>query len=77
MNAIKTGMFVIVNKQAIQWGKQQVNIIFLLTINKSERKVFNDMFDALTTILSDEANLNKLINCNSFEEFILILVECT
>ena len=77
MNAIKTGMFVIVNKQAIQWGKQKVNIIFLLTINKSERKVFNDMFDALTTILSDEANLNKLINCNSFEEFILILVQCT
>ena len=77
MNAIKTGMFAIVNKQAIKWGKQQVNIIFLLTINKSERKVFNDMFDALTTILSDEANLNKLIQCNSFEEFINILVECT
>lgn len=77
MNAIKTGMFVIVNKQAMKWGKQQVNIIFLLTINKSERKVFNDMFDALTTILSDETNLNKLIQCNLFEEFINILVECT
>lgn len=77
MNAIKTGMFAIVNKQAMKWGNQQVNIIFLLTINKSQRKVFNDMFDALTTILSEEANLNKLIQCNSFEEFINVLVECT
>ena len=76
MNAIKTGMFAIVNKKALNWGKQQVNIIFLLTINKSERKVFNDMFDALTTILSEETNLDKLIRANSFEEFINILVEC-
>ncbi|AGF55529.1 lichenan operon transcriptional antiterminator [Clostridium saccharoperbutylacetonicum] len=76
MNAIKTGMFTLVNKKPLNWGNQQVSIIFLLTINKSERKVFNDMFDALTNILSDEINLDKLIRCNSFEEFINMLVEC-
>lgn len=76
MNAIKTGMFAIVNRHPIKWGKQQVNIIFLLTINKNEKKVFHDMFDSLTTILSDEINLKKLINCNSFDEFINTLVEC-
>jgi len=77
MDAVKTGMFVVVNQRPMKWGKQQVNIIFLLTINKSERKVFHDMFDSLTTILSEEVNLKKLISCNSFEEFINTLVECT
>ncbi|MFL0268768.1 BglG family transcription antiterminator [Candidatus Clostridium radicumherbarum] len=76
MDAIKTGMFAIVNQHTMKWGKQQVNIIFLLTINKDEKKVFNDMFDSLTTILSEEVNLKKLIHCNSFEEFINTLVEC-
>lgn len=70
MNAIKTGMFTIINQHPMKWGKQQVNIIFLLTINKNEKKIFYDMFDSLTTILSNEANLKKLIHCNSFEEFI-------
>lgn len=76
MDAIKTGMFAIVNQRSMKWGNQQVNIIFLLTINKNERKVFHEMFDSLTTILSDEINLKKLINCNSFEEFISAIVEC-
>ena len=76
MDAIKTGMFAIVNQYPMKWGDQQVNIIFLLTINKNEIKVFHDIFDSLTTILSDEVNLKKLINCNSFEEFINTLVEC-
>jgi lichenan operon transcriptional antiterminator len=76
MSAIKTGMFIIVNHHPMKWGKQQVNIIFLLTINKNEKKVFHDVFDSLTTILSDEINLKKLINCNSFEDFINTIVEC-
>lgn len=76
MDAIKTGMFAVVNQQPVKWGKQQVNIIFLLTINKNEKKVFHDMFDTLTTILSEEANLRKLISCGSFEEFISMIVEC-
>lgn len=76
MDAIKTGMFAIVNQRSMKWGNQQVNIIFLLTINKNERKVFHEMFDSLTTILSDEVNLRKLIHCNTFEEFISTIVEC-
>lgn len=76
LDAIKTGMFTIVNQRPMKWGNQQVNIIFLLTVSKNERKVFHDMFDSLTTILSDEINLKKLINCNSFEEFINTIVEC-
>lgn len=76
MDAIKTGMFSIVNQRSMKWGNQQVNIIFLLTINKNERKVFHEMFDSLTTILSDEINLRKLIHCNTFEEFISTIVEC-
>lgn len=76
MNAFKTGMFVIVNQHPMKWGTQQVNIIFLLTINKNESKLFHNMFDSLATILSDEINLKKLIHCDSFEEFINILVTC-
>lgn len=76
MDAIKTGMFAVVNQRPMKWGKQQVNIIFLLTINKNEKKVFHDMFDSLTTILSDEVNLRKLVHCSSFEEFINTIVEC-
>lgn len=76
MDALKTGMFAIVNQHPMKWGKQQVNIIFLLTINKNEKKVFHDMFDYLSMILSDEVNLKRLINCNTFEEFINTIVEC-
>lgn len=76
MDAIKTGMFVVLNQHPVKWGKQQVNIIFLLSINKNERRVFHDMFDSLTTVLSDEVNVKRLIQCNSFVEFINTLVEC-
>ncbi len=76
MSAQKTGMFVIVNEESISWGKKQVNIIFLLAINRNEKNVFHYIFDSLATILSEELNLKKLISCNSYEEFIITLVNC-
>lgn len=76
MNALKTGMFTIINQHPMKWGSQQINIIFLLTINKNERKVFYDIFDSLTTILSGDVNLKKFVHCNSFEEFINMFIEC-
>lgn len=76
MDAIKTGMFAIINENSMTWGKQQVNIIFLLTVNKNERNVFYDVFDSLTNILSDDNNLKKILESSSFDSFINIIAEC-
>ncbi|MGB7594377.1 MAG: BglG family transcription antiterminator [Erysipelotrichaceae bacterium] len=75
MNAQKTGMFVIINEKPTQWGNNQVNLILMLSINRNDRKLFNEVFETLTMILTEPEAMKEVLNCTTYEEFIQTLVE--
>lgn len=76
MNAIKTGMFVIINEKPTQWGNNQVNLILMLSINRNDRNLFNEVFENLTMILTEPDAIKKVIESETYEEFIQVLIDC-
>lgn len=76
LNAKKSGMCLILNddKHKIPWAGTEVNVVLMLAISKSDRKMFLDLFDSLTMILTEDENISKLISTSSYKEFKNMLV---
>jgi len=75
MNAKKTGMFVIINEKPIMWGTNQVNLILMLSINRNDRNIFNEVFENLTMILTEPESMKKVLECETYAQFIQTLVD--
>lgn len=77
MNAFKTGMFVLLNeKKPIDWGEHEVNIVLLFAVNKDDRAVFHDVFDNLIVLMLEKGNAAKVLDCNSYKEFVEAVFGC-
>ena len=76
MDAYKTGIFIVVAPKGIQWGKQIVTLVFLLSINYHNRHVFREIFDDLAMICTDEQTVHRLSQLDSFEDFVEKLSHC-
>jgi len=74
MTAHKTGLFVMINDKPILWGKHEVNVILLFAINKNDWEVFSDVLDTLVALMLEIENLNKVMQCNTYEEFVDVVV---
>ena len=69
MNAIKTSVAVAISKNGFQWGNNTVHVVFLLAINKADRRTFRNLYESLISLFSDNRILQEMRNCNSFKEF--------
>jgi lichenan operon transcriptional antiterminator len=76
MNAKKTGMFVLLTDKPIPWGKNQVNIVLLFSVNKESRSLFYDIFDNLIVLLLETPHKLKVMGCDTYEAFIQAVIEC-
>lgn len=72
-NAYKSFISVVINEKPMKWGTQYVNIIVLIGISETDRSTFRDVFDILIEILSEPKNIQKLINCNDYDEFLITI----
>ncbi len=78
MNALKSSISIILNDKPSQWGNHTVQIIALIAINKSERKLFRDVYDSFIKIISEPKNVHLLLqskNYHTFIESLLLLME--
>ena len=69
MNAVKTCISVLISRKGITWGTNTVHLVFLLAINKADRKTFRELYESLITIFSNQAILQEVKNCISFDQF--------
>lgn len=74
MNAKKTGMNIVIVEEPLEWGAHQVNLIIMMSFNKNERYIFNEIYEPITMILSEAENVKKLISSDSYDEFINTIV---
>lgn len=74
MDALQTGINVMIVEQPFPWGSQQVSLIIMMCFNKHERFIFNQIYDPITMILNDKANLKKIIESQDYESFISTMV---
>ena len=75
MNAKKTGMAVLLNEKALHWGESAVNIVLLFSIKRSERSLFYDIFDNLIVLLLEPGNVKSVMDCETYEEFVEVVLD--
>lgn len=76
MNAKKTGMFALISEKGIRWGDLTVNLVLLLSVNKDDRRLFHEVFDALATILTEDGNVSQILTADHYQSFVDHLVAC-
>lgn len=76
MRAHKTGMYIYLSDEPIDWGETQASLIILMCFNRDERYIFNEIFEPLTMILTEPANLKKALTITEYEKFISFLSDC-
>ncbi|MBD2814555.1 PRD domain-containing protein [Xenorhabdus sp. Flor] len=75
MDAIKTGVAVVISPKGIRWGKdERVHVIFLIAINKIDKVCFAECYDALLDVFSHDKIINQLHKITCFESFREMLI---
>lgn len=70
MNAYKTGINVMIIRKPIKWDNHSVNLVLMMCFNKNERYIFNNIYDIITTILSESDNVKRIVSSKTYDEFI-------
>ncbi|MFR7591052.1 MAG: BglG family transcription antiterminator [Longibaculum sp.] len=69
MDAIKTSVAIIISKKGIQWGHQNVSIVFLIAINKADRRIFKELYEFIISLCNNKEIVKMLKNCSTFDNF--------
>lgn len=69
MDAGKTGICMIILDRPVNWGKEKVQIIVMISINKQQRELFSPFFEGVINILSEWRNVHELIKARNYEDF--------
>lgn len=76
MEAARTGMYILLSDKPVVWGEHMVNVVLLFAINRQDRALFHEIFDNLIVLLLEYHSLEKVIESNSYEEFIEAILNC-
>ena len=63
-----------INPAPIEWGINNVNIVFMLSLQEEKRDQFKDIFDTITHLMSNKDFFNKILLAKTYDEFIDTLV---
>lgn len=69
----KSTLAIYVNKNGIQWGNQQVKIVFFIAFTHKDIDNLNQVYVAFNALVSDQQMLERLINAQQKEEIIEII----
>ncbi|MDN3020072.1 PTS sugar transporter subunit IIA [Paenibacillus sp. BSR1-1] len=69
MDAKRTGICIIINDKPVKWGEEKVQIITMITINKTERQLFSHVFESFINILSEWENVKELTKAIDYTDF--------
>ncbi|WP_338533611.1 PTS sugar transporter subunit IIA [Paenibacillus peoriae] len=69
MDSSKTGICIIILDRPVNWGKEKVHIIVMISINKLQRELFSPFFEGVINILSEWKKVNELIKAKDYDEF--------
>lgn len=74
-NAKSSFISIALSEKGIQWDNNLVHIVALIGVNEDSRKMFSEVFDELVDILSEPANVKRLIASNDFTSFIMNIMK--
>lgn len=76
MNAKRSEGYIYVNPKGIKWENDiTVYLVITLAISMDDKKIFREIFDVLSNIITSPANISKLIENKTYEEFVSCLLK--
>lgn len=76
MVAKKSRGYVVVNPAGIQWDKEnKVYLVIVLAVSQGNKKIFRDIFDKISNVMIENRNIEELLHCKNYVEFIGKLVD--
>lgn len=70
---LKSCIYIWVNKMGITWEKDNVNVVFLIALNKEDNSRFDDIFTRLYEMISNKQILNQIISSNTEIEILNVI----
>ena len=70
LEAKKTMFCVLINENGIPWDNHVIKCVFMIAINKADRKSFMKIYNGIIQILYDKKKVNHLVKCKNPMEFI-------
>lgn len=61
-----------INPTPITWGDNEVNIVFIISLNQKDNRLFRDIFKFMTDIVSNEQALSRILKATNYEELMEI-----
>lgn len=75
MDANQTGLNVLISKDGINWDDTKVYLVIMMFFKNDDRDIFNEFFEKLTDVLTDNQKFNLILQSKNYREFIHSLVE--
>ena len=69
MEALKTCIGVVISKQGIHWDQACVHLVLLVAINKVDKQIFHDLYEALVILFSNDHVMDLVSECITFSDF--------
>lgn len=73
-SCLKSAISIMLLDKPVLWGKYEVQLIFLLAIDKPDTTTLKPFFDWVASLTDDYEKLSHLISSNTYEEFISYLI---
>lgn len=70
MNALQTGVFVLIQEKPIQWDEHYVNIVFLFAFSNRDRIEFRQSFEQVANKFMETKFLAKILSSKNYTEFL-------
>lgn len=70
LEAQKTMFCILVNRDGIPWDGSLIKCVFMIAVNKNERKSFSKIYSGIIQILCDKERVNQLVSAQNLEELI-------
>lgn len=64
---------ILINKRPVKWEEENVRLVMLMSIEKELYIEFENIFENLYSVLSDEESVSKLMNAKNYKDFIKLL----
>ncbi|WP_071442302.1 BglG family transcription antiterminator [Traorella massiliensis] len=62
-----------INKKPVKWVNNEVNFIFMISLRPEDRSLFLDIFNVITTAMTNKKITEELLDCNNFADFIRLI----
>jgi lichenan operon transcriptional antiterminator len=63
-----------INPTPVNWDGKDINLIFMLSLEEKNSYLFKDVFQFIIQVISNSDSFNKIMQANSYQEFLDILV---